>query len=231
MRSTDTIIISDVHLGSPVSRPADLVHTLKQWRFNKLILLGDIFDDLDFTRLHHEHWEFLSYIRTLSKPEHEVEVVWVEGNHDVGISEIAAAFLGVRVYKKDYFWKEGGVRYCAIHGHQFDRFLTHNALLSALASWLYLLIQRMGGSKQRLSRYVKRASKGWLRLSQKVSRSALRYARRHRAQVVFCGHTHQAMQAESRGVKYYNSGCWTDVPAHFISIHNGAVETQVVGVL
>lgn len=47
----ETLIVSDVHLGSAVSLAAALTHLLKNSTFKRLILLGDIFQDLDFSRL------------------------------------------------------------------------------------------------------------------------------------------------------------------------------------
>src|SRR5437763_8547420 len=44
----DTIIISDLHLGSEVSRAPAALKMLKSASFNRLILLGDIFSDLNF---------------------------------------------------------------------------------------------------------------------------------------------------------------------------------------
>src|SRR5215471_15449472 len=47
----DTVIISDLHLGSRLSRAADAVEMLQERTFRRLILLGDIFCDLNFARL------------------------------------------------------------------------------------------------------------------------------------------------------------------------------------
>ena len=95
----DTIILSDLHLGSEVSRASDAVRMLKSASFNRLILLGDIFSDLNFRRLKKEHWQFLGYIRKLSNPKREIEVVWVEGNHDHGLSDVMSHLVGIRVYR------------------------------------------------------------------------------------------------------------------------------------
>src|SRR5947208_6850986 len=78
----DTLILSDLHLGSEVSRAEEALRMLRANRFHRLILLGDIFSDLNFGRLTKPHWKFLSYIRKLSNPKRGVQVVWVEGNHD-----------------------------------------------------------------------------------------------------------------------------------------------------
>src|SRR6202008_5193282 len=84
----DTLILSDVHLGAEVSRARAATSMLKQNSFRRLILLGDIFADLNFGRLKKEHWKFLSAIRKLSNPKRNVEVVWGEGNHDNGLTHL-----------------------------------------------------------------------------------------------------------------------------------------------
>jgi len=84
----DTLILSDVHLGSELSRARDALDVLESHRFRRLILLGDIFADLNFRRLTSEHWMFLTHIRKLSNPKRRVEVVWVEGNHDHGLANL-----------------------------------------------------------------------------------------------------------------------------------------------
>lgn len=76
-----TIIVSDIHLGSDLSRVNELIDVLDSWVFERLILLGDIFDNLDFKRLSGLHWGFLSHIREVSRKR---EVVWIEGNHGEG---------------------------------------------------------------------------------------------------------------------------------------------------
>jgi len=59
----DTVIISDLHLGSDVSQAGAALALLQSVHFKRLILLGDIFADLNFRRLTKEHWKFLGYIR------------------------------------------------------------------------------------------------------------------------------------------------------------------------
>jgi metallophosphoesterase superfamily enzyme len=81
----DTLILSDVHLGAEISRARAALSMLKENSFRRLILLGDIFADLNFGRLKKEHWQFLGLIRKLSNPKRKIEVVWVEGNHDLGL--------------------------------------------------------------------------------------------------------------------------------------------------
>lgn len=212
----DTFLFSDLHLGSDVSRCKELMQVLQSYRFKRLILLGDIFDDLNFKRLRRDHWEMLSWLRKLSNPDRMVDIIWILGNHDL-LLENVSHFVGIEVRDK-YTWQHRGKRFLAIHGHQFDRFLEKNVLISDIATTLYILAQKLDTRRQRFSRLLKRLSKKWLRLSNQVALRAAQYARMQGVDYVFCGHTHRAVALEIEGVGYFNTGCWTDMPSHFITI-------------
>src|SRR6266403_1604819 len=138
----DTLILSDLHLGADMSRAHEALRVLQENQYRRLILLGDIFADLNFGRLKKEHWKFLGFIRKLSNPKRKVEVVWVEGNHDHGLTEIMSHLVGVRVYQ-EYQWEYQGMRHIAVHGHQFDGFVVKNVRVSYLiGTLLYLQLQK-----------------------------------------------------------------------------------------
>lgn len=215
--TVDTIIISDLHLGSRLSRARDAVRMLRRHSFRRLILLGDIFCDLDFSRLKKDHWRFLSYIRKLSNPKRNIEVVWVEGNHDQGLSYLMSHLVGVRVYK-EYLWAFGGKRLLAIHGHQFDRFVVNNGLLSRLGASAFLLLQRFDSHQGSFSRYLDRLNSAWLRLTPKVASGAVAHAKHRQADLVFCGHTHEPLELEQDSIRYFNTGSWVSSSATYITI-------------
>lgn len=221
-RSVETIIVSDVHLGSEVSRARDLLGVLQAHRFRRLILLVDIFSDLNFKRLKSEHWELLSYVRKLSNPKRRVEVVWVEGNHDKGLSEVMSHLVGVEVLQ-EFQWEFADKKYLAIHGHQFDRFLFDNQFLSDLGKTFHLWVQKCDSSRQRFSRYLDRLNTSWLRMTQRVASGALSFAAERAVNYVFCGHTHVALRREAAGIQYFNTGCWTQSPATYITVDQKGV--------
>jgi UDP-2,3-diacylglucosamine pyrophosphatase LpxH len=218
----DTIILSDLHLGSEVSRASDAVRMLKSASFNRLILLGDIFSDLNFRRLKKEHWQFLGYIRKLSNPKREIEVVWVEGNHDHGLSDVMSHLVGIRVYD-EYVWEYCGIKHLAIHGHQFDRFVTRNRLVSTFLSGVHLGLQKISWGKRRMMNFLERFDSKWLRLSAKVAAGALANAKSKCAGRVFCGHTHEALTLQRDGIEYYNTGSWTQDSATYVTIDQQGV--------
>jgi UDP-2,3-diacylglucosamine pyrophosphatase LpxH len=196
---------------------------LKENRFQRLILLGDIFADLNFARLTKEHWKFLGYIRKLSNPKRKIEVVWVEGNHDRGLTNIMSHLVGVRVYQ-EYAWTYRGLRHIAIHGHQFDGFKVNRLRLSAWGTSLFLQLQKLDLEGNPIARLIDRLNTRWLRMSAKVASGALAFARQNGVDRIFCGHTHEAIHADRDGVHYYNSGGWVDSRLTYLTIDDQGVQ-------
>jgi UDP-2,3-diacylglucosamine pyrophosphatase LpxH len=218
----NTLILSDLHLGAETSHAREATRVLRENRFQRLILLGDIFADLNFARLTKEHWKFLGYIRKLSNPKRKIEVVWVEGNHDHGLANIMSHLVGVRVYEH-YEWEYRGLRHIAIHGHQFDGFQVNRIQVSRLVTSLYLQLQKLDFKNKPIARLIDRLNTRWLRMSLKVSAGALRYARQHDAGRIFCGHTHEAVHVEEDGIHYYNSGGWVDSQLTYLTVDEQGV--------
>lgn len=219
-KKTHTLIISDFHLGTRVSRSDRIYEFLKDFKFKKLILLGDIFENLNFNHLKEKDWDLLALISEFSKNR---KVKWIRGNHDRDFSKFFQAFTGAKIYRY-YKWHYKNKKYLAIHGHQFDNFLVNNAAISLIATVIYNFIQMIDFPDKRISHFIKRKSKGWLRVSTKVATRALLWAKLMQVDYIFCGHTHKAMQKRSRGVEYYNSGCWTDIPSNYITIDEDKIE-------
>jgi UDP-2,3-diacylglucosamine pyrophosphatase LpxH len=213
----DTLILSDLHLGSECSRAREATRLLKESRFRRLILLGDIFANLDFRRLTKEQWKFLGQIRKLSNPKRNLEVVWVEGNHDEGLTDVMSALVGVNVYQ-EYAWQYAGVQHLAIHGHQFDRFVVNNLRLNHFWTVIYLKLQKLDLKGKPVARFIDRLNTRWLRMSSKVASGALVHARERGAERIFCGHTHEAMEQRQEGVEYYNAGGWIDERLTYITV-------------
>jgi UDP-2,3-diacylglucosamine pyrophosphatase LpxH len=221
----DTLIVSDVHLGSSASLAADLLHLLKTSRFKRLILLGDIFQDLDFSRLTREQWRLIGHIRRLSNPKRGVEVVWVEGNHDAGIAEVMEHLIGVKVHQ-EYEWEWNGVKCLAIHGHQFDALWAKGVpLLGRVFTPLYLWAQKVDLLKKWLPRLLDKMHTHWERLDRKVCDGALRRAAHAGARHVFCGHTHQQWHEVRDNIEYWNTGDWVGERGGYITLM-GKVEQR-----
>ena len=220
----DTLIVSDIHLGSNASRVKDLTGFLRSNPTKRLILNGDVFDSSNYKRLRDKDWEFLSLLREMTGNGNEV--VWIAGNHDM-YSKNFFLLVGAKVCSEYIFsYNEG--KYLVIHGHQFDRFLIKSEKVSETMRMPYRLLQRMEGEKQRVSRLVKRGYKKWLRLSKRVSRGAAAHAAGKGIGAVICGHTHHPMDTVVHGVRYMNCGSWAEAKVAYVEFAGGNVSVQVM---
>lgn len=222
MITSDAVIISDLHLGSGVCQAKALVDFLegihhRHIRTQRLILNGDVFDSIDFRRLKKSHWKVLSLLRKLSD---EIEVVWVCGNHD-GSAEIVSHLLGLEVVD-EIVVPSGEKKVLFLHGHQFDQFIDRYPTATRLADGLYRLIQRIDRS-HRFAKMAKRRSKTFLRSTEKIRAGAVNRAKELGADVVCCGHTHLPVAFPDDPLPYFNSGCWTETPCHYLTLADGVV--------
>jgi UDP-2,3-diacylglucosamine pyrophosphatase LpxH len=212
----DTVVISDIHLGSEVCRARELRRELKQWYpFRRLIILGDLFEDLNFSRLSKHHFGVIDDFRKLTSEKRGVTVDWVEGNHDEEAHDIIHRIIGANVHE-ELMLEWGGKRYLFMHGHQFDNFLYDHPLISVMAGRFYEGVQRREGSAKTLSRWLKKKSKGWLKVCKKIEEKAILYAASRDADFIVCGHTHYHdadTNTPQAKVRYINTGCWTDIPS------------------
>lgn len=219
----DAILISDLHLGSEACQ----VKTLQDFIDNlpateRLILLGDVLENTEY-RLTKQHWRVLSQFRKLAD---QLELIWVRGNHDCD-AECVAHLIGAD-FVSEYSFQSGGREMLCVHGDTWDCFLTDHPIITDIADWFYLRMQRMS---RRLANRAKRSSKTFLRCVDRVRTEATKYGLAKRADAIICGHTHFAeAQAEpiAGPCAYYNTGCWVDHHCHYLTVQDGRVELEEV---
>jgi UDP-2,3-diacylglucosamine pyrophosphatase LpxH len=218
----DAVILSDLHLGCgncQAKRVCQLLERVVEGdlRTARLILNGDVFDSIDFRRLHKSHWKVLSLIRKLSDT---VEIVWLAGNHD-GSAEVISHLLGVTV-QDEYVLESGAQRLLILHGHIFDDFIQDFPGLTWLGDCIYRVLQWLDRS-HRFAKMAKHGSKTFLRCARKIADGAVELARRRGCTMAACGHTHVAVARTDQPVPYFNSGCWTELPCNYLTVADGDV--------
>jgi predicted phosphodiesterase len=63
-----------------------------------------------------------------------------------------------------------------------------------------------------------------MRNSEKVKARAFFYARLRGFDYIFCGHTHKALKEKKGKIRYFNSGCWTEIPSTYVTLDEKKVE-------
>lgn len=222
---SDTLIVSDLHLGLPDSRPADLLDFLRERPFGRLILLGDMLHDASFRHLDRESWRLLRHIRELGQ-EGRHEVVCLMGNHDRPIARAIEKLLGIES-REHYVWEQEGRRCVAMHGDCFDSFISRHVRFGQLCSDLFAACQRWlephHGWLARLDAWQVKVA----RLGERVADAASRHAAQAAFDLVVCGHTHEPVVRQfehaGRRVTYANSGAWHRRPASYVTLGPGGL--------
>ncbi len=221
----DAVILSDIHLGSDNCQAKLVCRMLErivdeQIVTQRLILNGDVFNSIDFRRLSKTHWKVLSLLRKLSD---HLDIIWLAGNHD-GTAEIFSHLLGVQVMD-EFILESGDRRILILHGHIFDEFLDNHPILTWLADRIYGFLQWIDRTHY-LAKVAKRGSKTFLRCTRIIEERALEMGRRRHCTAVCCGHTHVAVAHTDGPIAYFNSGCWTELPCHYLTVEAGQVRVQ-----
>ena len=220
----DCLVISDLHLGSEVCQ-ARLLEEFLEWavgQTRQLVINGDIFDDLNFKRLNKRHFACLRIIRRNSD-RNDFKLVWVRGNHD-GPADIVSHIVGVDILD-EYVFQNDQIRLLILHGDQFDTIVTEYVMLTNAVVLCYQWIQKL--MPHRTSRWLRVVSKRFQRNSRLVMDRAVDYARSKGFRFVTCGHTHLALENDIQGVRYVNSGSWTDVPpCPFVAVKGNSVRLE-----
>ena len=184
---------------------------------------GDIFDDLNFKRLTKRHFACLKVIRRNSDRE-DFRLVWVRGNHD-GPADIVSHIVGVEILD-EYVYDNHQVQLLILHGDQFDTFTTAYPVLTEVACGVFYFIQKW--MPHRAARWIRRISKRWQRNSQ-LDRAA------GRSSTPAAGASASSRAAtptspwrpSTDGVRYINSGTWTDYPpCPFVVVQGSEVRLE-----
>jgi len=219
-----TLILSDIHLGLKLSRSRQAYDVIESHSFDRLILAGDIFENLNFHRLDKSQWGFLSMIRNLTNPKYGIEVVLVAGNHDRLLLTLQN-LLGINVVT-EYEWREKGKKFLVLHGDRFDRVVDRNRIFTYLMNLIYNISQWV--DRGYVSQYLKKGSKIRHRAMPRVEKGVIEYAKKKGADVVVCGHTHLRKNNIVDSVHYLNTGCWTEKPSSYVTITGGVPELHEV---
>ena len=220
----DSLIVSDLHLGLRGSRSAELARLLPTLRFRRLVLLGDILHDAAFGRLTTDDWALIAALRQLRHRADRPQLWPIVGNHDRACAELLGRLLD-RPIAESVAWTDGGRRFLAVHGDLFDRFITQHPRVAGSITAIFGFCQRRLSTQ---GRWPHLADQFHVRLTdggRKLADAALAHARRHDADVIFCGHTHQAYEQRqgadgrcARPLAYLNVGAWLGVRPTFGSV-------------
>jgi len=238
-RLVRSIFLSDVHLGTRACQAERLLAFLREYDSQYLFLVGDI---IDFWAMRSRgvYWSEAQNTvvqKILKRARHDVEVVFIPGNHDEAAREhLGTSFGNIRVERDVMHAAADGRRYLVLHGDEFDQVTRYHKWLALLGDSAYSVLVRLNGWLSWLRRtlgipgywslagYAKRKVKSAVSFIWDFEEALLRHARSRGADGVICGHIHAAALRESEGVTYINCGDWVDSCTAVVEHPDGRME-------
>lgn len=204
-----TVVTSDVHLGSPFFLCERFEAFLLALPPEATLVLNG--DTVDYRRgdMPERHLAVLDLLRAQSRVR---PVVWVTGNHDDGyFMEDPAAIRFVHDFSL-------GKRLFIAHGHDFDNVMPYHRTFIRVFRALHLLRMRLGCEAVHVAQYAKKWAVLYGVLRRNVLMNALEHAREGGYAAVTCGHTHYPEDATIDGIRYFNTGSWTERPVYCLRV-------------
>lgn len=212
-------VVSDLHLGSRYCQHEPFVAFLDRLpESTVLVLNGDVVD-----RIHGGLPSAdAAVVDRLRAESHIRPVYWIYGNHDSG-------------YKLD---TPGAIRFVdemtigrqlyLAHGHGFDTVMPAHRWFVKGFRFLHHLRVACGAEAVHVAAYAKRWDRLYMFLRQHVRRNAALYAKRAGCGAVSCGHTHFPEDQVMDGIRYINTGSWTETPIYFLAVGATALRLTLV---
>jgi UDP-2,3-diacylglucosamine pyrophosphatase LpxH len=224
-RFVDTVIISDVHLGTYGCHATELLNYLKSIKPGRIILNGDIVDIWQFRKRFWPKSHMKVVKQIISFASKGVPVYYITGNHDDLLRKFSDFNLGNFYLCQQLTLQIGDKKVWIFHGDVFDASIQHARWLAKLGGWSYdflILLNRFvnffllkfGREKFSLSKTIKNSVKGALKYINDFEKTAVHVGIEKEMDMVICGHIHQPQSrtivTKKGTIKYMNSGDWVE---------------------
>lgn len=208
-----TLVVSDLHLGSPHCQPERILTFLNRIPDgSRLILNGDILDRHPET-LPASHQVVLGALILAGE---RLELVSLAGNHDDLAKSASPPWAMLAEFTIDD-------QLHISHGHRFRLFRSYEARFLPLIRFILKVAMFLGAPTMHPAAYAKRWPWLYQILRRRLRDKAIRHARSHGYAAITCGHIHFAEDYSEDGIRYLNSGCWTEANTHCLSIKDGEI--------
>ncbi|MDA0989298.1 MAG: metallophosphoesterase family protein [Verrucomicrobia bacterium] len=196
-----TIITSDIHLGNRHCRCQSFMAFLDALPASAdLVLNGDVVDRYP-TVWPDDHQQALERIQAES---HRRRLVWVRGNHDIdyrlddpaNIEFVETTTVGNGLFVS--------------HGHDFGVVTPLKPVIYLVFRLIYHVRTWLTGDRVHIADFAKSFPSLYKVMCDSVANKAVRHARQLGQVAATCGHTHHAEDRMIEGIRYINTGSWTN---------------------
>jgi len=235
-----TLFVSDIHLGTKLSKPEKLIEVLDNNTFDTIYLVGDIIDMIAMKRKVYWKKKHNKLIKKILKLSNKTDIRYIIGNHDYFMEMLVDTSFGkIKILERDIHYLLDGTPCLIIHGHQFDGKLKSMTWLYGLGSFLYDIsiglnivneqVRKLLKLKEwSLSYYLKSKVKNKIGTLMEFEKLMISTAKEHNCDVVIAGHIHIVEDKMYDNIRYMNCGCVTEFTSYIVETVEGKLETIIL---
>ncbi len=232
-----TLFISDIHLGARGCNAEAFLDFLKHYDADTIYLVGDI---IDCWRLKAAwYWPDLHNVvvqKFLRKARKGTRIVYVPGNHDELVRDYDGLnFGGIEIANEVKLRLVDGRTALILHGDKFDTVVRNMKWLAHFGDWAYdfaiyinrylnLIRRKLGMPYWSFSAAAKSKVKQAVNFIGAFEEAVVADANHQGAQVVICGHIHQAAARQIGPIFYMNCGDWVESRTAIAEHFDGTLE-------
>ncbi|MGD8446802.1 MAG: UDP-2,3-diacylglucosamine diphosphatase [Desulfobacterales bacterium] len=215
----NAIVISDLHIGSQYLKSRTLEDFLEAIpKDHEIIMNGDIIDQ-PYLKMTKSDQRILDRIEQISLGQ---KVVWIQGNHDNGYTPSG---LGKVKVTRSY---SIGKRLLITHGDDFDDIMPRSRTFIRAFKLMHALRVKLGAKPVHVAEYAKKWKSFYNVLRKNIASNAVSCAIENGFEAVTCGHTHYPEDMVVDGIRYINTGAWTELPAHYLYVTGDDITLNTV---
>jgi len=239
-----TLFISDVHLGTSKCQADKLLQVLKDYEYEKLIIVGDFIDLTSLKRKFFWKPDHSTVIQKILRSSRKgTEVVYILGNHDFylrGLIDDGDINIGDILLCDEYYHTTvSGERIYICHGDQFDGFIRLHPFLYVLGDWAYEMsfkINKWYNAMRRffglqywsLSQYLKHKVKNAIAFINDFKILSMRKLDEVKCDSIMIGHIHTPAVEKIGDKHYYNTGDFCESCSFLYEDINGEIKLVVL---
>jgi len=212
------VIVSDLHIGSRYFRAQHFETLLKSLpQGYDLVLNGDVANEIAGSSDLGDQ-QVLELIRQESFRR---KVIWIRGNkdHNFEFSE-----PGKISFKRIHTI---GDRLLVTHGDIFDKIRPKIRFFFELLDHVRRMWEKLGGKQLSRPQFARKLEALYRPYRKTIMQNAVRYAKEHGFEVVVCGHTHYPEDRIVDGIRYINTGGWTEQPSFYLIVNHEEISLKI----
>jgi UDP-2,3-diacylglucosamine pyrophosphatase LpxH len=215
----DAVVVSDLHLES--------VHTLSEQiaLFIEslpdkcdLILNGDIIDS-SYPNLPRQNLQILELI---GQESFRRNIVWIRGNHD----DCSLLRNRGRIHFKCIHTIAN--RLLVTHGNELDKTKARIQQLLRPFKLIQFILVKSGLEPVNVAQLATKFEPFYRLYRKKLMLDAVKFAKEKGFGAITCGHTHYPEDLNLQGVRYINTGAWTEYPPYYLVVNDREIRLKSI---